>query len=371
MGELVRQDLFQLPGIIERPSHRDSNLAVKDTTRPRRASRNITELFIGIENDGNNGRRVSQESGADAPVRCLQRIHCGRCETLLRRPFKEHGEVRAQVLLKPDVQGGFFAPTLQPPLDLRVVRFNLERRLIRPDRRLKIAHAIGDVAQQQRRRRQLGVESHGFLKRRAGLHLLPLEVRGKSRSQEQRGIVSIFGDGIMKQARRLLDLTGPDRLPPLPSKHSPGRLCQPPVGNSGDDTEQDETGRHNSGHEHFDRHGRIIYYLAGKHYLAAVPGWSIGRRIWKEVPCPTSLSTVIWPRWASTTSLVIFVPKPVPLFLLLMARAVKRRSRISGGMPFPLSATDRSTVFSSGSTRPRTVMEPPEGTSGIALLSRL
>src|SRR2546422_1323538 len=29
--------------------------------------------------------------------------------------------------------------------------------------------------------------SHSFLKRRAGLHLLPLQVRGKPRSQEQRG----------------------------------------------------------------------------------------------------------------------------------------------------------------------------------------
>src|SRR5713226_7527561 len=109
----------------------------------------------------------------------------------------------------------------------------------------------------------------------------------------------------------------------------------------------------------------------GKTYLGAAPGCSIGRRIWKVVPTPTSLSTVIVPWWASTTSLTIFVPNPEPLLLLLMARAVNRRSRISGGMPRPVSATDSRTTPLGGSIRPRTVTEPPVGTSGMALLIRL
>src|SRR3989441_13326813 len=108
---------------------------------------------------------------------------------------------------------------------------------------------------------------------------MPLQVRGKARSQEQRGILSIFGDGIMKQARRLHDLTGPDRLPSQPSLRRSGRFFYNDTATPEDYTEQDETGRHNSGHEPFDRHGRIVYYLAGKHHLAAAPGCSIGRWI--------------------------------------------------------------------------------------------
>src|SRR5207244_4717233 len=65
----------------------------------------------------------------------------------------------------------------------------------------------------------------------------------------------------------------------------------------------------------------------GKTYLGAAPGCSTGRWTWKVVPFPTSLSTVIRPLWAFTTSLTIFVPNPVPHFLLLMAREVNRRSR--------------------------------------------
>ena len=94
---------------------------------------------------------------------------------------------------------------------------------------------------------------------------MPLQVRGKARSQEQRGILSIFGDGIMKQARRLHDLTGPDRLPSQPSLRRSGRFRQPLVGGSGDDAEQDETRQGGPGHESFYRHGRIVYDLEGKY----------------------------------------------------------------------------------------------------------
>jgi hypothetical protein len=41
----------------------------------------------------------------------------------------------------------------------------------------------------------------------------------------------------------------------------------------------------------------------------------------------------------STTSFTIFVPKPVPPFLVLTALAENRRSRISGGIPRPRAAT--------------------------------
>src|SRR5439155_17790105 len=104
-----------------------------------------------------------------------------------------------------------------------------------------------------------------FLMRLAGLHFLPLQVRRQSRSQEQRGIVSIFGDGIVKQTRRLRDLTASDRLPPLPSQRRSGRFRPPRVGSSGDDTEQDETGRHDWGYARFDSHGGIVYAFAGGH----------------------------------------------------------------------------------------------------------
>src|SRR5437879_889086 len=104
MGKLVRQDFFQLLGVIERPLHRDANLAVKDTARPRRASRNITELFLSIEDDGDNTGWVCQKGGADPPIGFLQGLDRRAREALLRRAFKEHGEVRAQLLLESTVQ---------------------------------------------------------------------------------------------------------------------------------------------------------------------------------------------------------------------------------------------------------------------------
>ena len=64
-----------------------------------------------------------------------------------------------------------------------------------------------------------------------------------------------------------------------------------------------------------------------------------GNRRWNVVPAPGSLSTQIFPLCASTTSFTIFVPRPVPPFLVLTALAEKRRSRISGGIPRPVSAT--------------------------------
>ena len=42
--------------------------------------------------------------------------------------------------------------------------------------------------------------------------------------------------------------------------------------------------------------------------------------MWKAVPFPSSLSTLMVPPCASTTSLTIFVPSPVPPALLLIAR---------------------------------------------------
>src|SRR5574341_1023594 len=73
-------------------------------------------------------------------------------------------------------------------------------------------------------------------------------------------------------------------------------------------------------------------------------GPSTGSVIWNEVPTPGSLSTVILPPWASTTSFTIFVPSPVPPTLRLIAWYVKRLSRTSGDIPFPVSTTDR-TMF--------------------------
>ena len=66
-------------------------------------------------------------------------------------------------------------------------------------------------------------------------------------------------------------------------------------------------------------------------------GPSTGSVIWNEVPTPCSLSTVIVPPWASTTSFTIFVPSPVPPTLRLIAWYVKRLSRTSGDIPFPVS----------------------------------
>src|SRR2546426_8646358 len=100
-------------------------------------------------------------------------------------------------------------------------------------------------------------------------------------------------------------------------------------------------------------------------------GGLTGRRMKKVVPAPSLLSTVIWPPCAFTTSLTIFVPRPVPPGFRLRARAVNRLSRISGGIPPPVSSTERKTALASRSVWPRTVIEPPGGTSGIALLTRL
>src|SRR5438445_10975683 len=99
MGKLVRQNLFQLPGVIERPPHRDSNFAVKDTTRPRRASRNITELFISIQDDSNDPRWVSQQWTTDAPVPCVQAIDCSSCQPLRRSRFTPNPIISAQLFL--------------------------------------------------------------------------------------------------------------------------------------------------------------------------------------------------------------------------------------------------------------------------------
>ena len=56
----------------------------------------------------------------------------------------------------------------------------------------------------------------------------------------------------------------------------------------------------------------------------------------KIEPIPTSLSTEMWPPWASMTSLTILVPRPVPPAFLLIALEVKRLSRISAGIPRPI-----------------------------------
>jgi hypothetical protein len=64
-----------------------------------------------------------------------------------------------------------------------------------------------------------------------------------------------------------------------------------------------------------------------------------GKPRWNIVPTPGSRSTEIFPLCASTTSFTILLPSPVPPFLVLTALAEKRRSRISGGIPRPRSAT--------------------------------
>jgi hypothetical protein len=77
---------------------------------------------------------------------------------------------------------------------------------------------------------------------------------------------------------------------------------------------------------------------------------------------------MIDPVWESTASFTILVPKPVPPAFRLMTRFEKRLSRTSGDIPRPVSLTDRMTTSVFGSNRPSTVIDPPEGVSGIALL---
>ncbi len=54
-------------------------------------------------------------------------------------------------------------------------------------------------------------------------------------------------------------------------------------------------------------------------YEEGVVGPSTGSVIWNDVPTPCSLSTVMRPPCASTTSFTIFVPSPVPPILWLTA----------------------------------------------------
>jgi hypothetical protein len=100
-------------------------------------------------------------------------------------------------------------------------------------------------------------------------------------------------------------------------------------------------------------------------------GPSMASVIWNAVPFPSVLSTVIVPPCASTTSFTIFVPSPVPPTFRLIAWYENRLSRTSGDMPLPVSITDSTTCLPDSSGRPRTVTDPPDGTSGIALFTRL
>src|SRR5437899_11632927 len=64
-----------------------------------------------------------------------------------------------------------------------------------------------------------------------------------------------------------------------------------------------------------------------------------GRRMKKVVPAPSLLSTVIWPPCASTTSLTIFVPRPVQPSFRLRTQAVHRILRTLGALTETVPST--------------------------------
>src|SRR6185437_14519163 len=81
-------------------------------------------------------------------------------------------------------------------------------------------------------------------------------------------------------------------------------------------------------------------------FHAAAVSSSRGRRIVKQVPFPTVLSTSIVPPCWPTICLTVASPSPVPK-LLVLNRGSKMRMRFSGGMPEPVSSTLSSTASSS------------------------
>gem|GEM_PF-4841074 len=97
-----------------------------------------------------------------------------------------------------------------------------------------------------------------------------------------------------------------------------------------------------------------------------------GRANQKVLPWPISLSTPIWPPWASTASLQKVNPKPVPWWFLRSStwpNFSKMRWWNSGAIPGPLSVTATRTSLVDGVIPMRT--SPPFGVNLMALLSQV
>ncbi len=74
-----------------------------------------------------------------------------------------------------------------------------------------------------------------------------------------------------------------------------------------------------------------------------------GRRIWNVVPTPTLLTRRTNPPWVRTQLYTIERPSPVPSpGALVVKKGAKTSSRISSGMPLPVSATQMETYRPSG-----------------------
>src|SRR5581483_9254978 len=97
-----------------------------------------------------------------------------------------------------------------------------------------------------------------------------------------------------------------------------------------------------------------------------------GRRTWKVLPRPSSLSISMRPLCSRTISALRKSPRPVPRAGSFVEKnGSKRCARAAAGIPRPVSVTAISIAPCAGTRRAATSMRPPGGVASIALVRRL
>src|SRR5262249_7232437 len=137
--ELVSEDPVEFFGIVQRAAHGNADRSVIRAGGPRRRSRDVAELLVRIEDDGNRCIRISPERAADAPEGALERIERLVRERGLVRPFERDGEMRADPLLQAVVQRGFAVPAVQRGRRLLVIGDFGDERFVESDGARQIA----------------------------------------------------------------------------------------------------------------------------------------------------------------------------------------------------------------------------------------
>ena len=216
MGELVRQHLLQSPRIVQCATHRHPNLSIVEPRCPLGTPRDVSELFIGTQDDSQNLRWIRKECRPDPPIRGLQHLERTCRKRLLGGTFKEHREMRVDGSLKRPVQGHLFAPRFQSVPNLRMLRHPCERGLVRADGALNVARTIRNLPQQQRRLREPGIQSQRLLERSTRPLLLSLEMRCQTSAEKQGCIIGMARNGFLKVPGSLLYLARFDGFPSRP-----------------------------------------------------------------------------------------------------------------------------------------------------------